>query len=140
MSQEQYSYSAGAFFNEDDFEQSIIEHLSGKLGYEFLHGPNVPRTSDAYDDAFLPDIIEDAMARINPGKPRQAIKAAIKKLEGIEGGSLVKKNKIFMDMLQCGAEVSFFDGKQDTNDIVYLFDFDNPEANEFHVVNQWTYV
>ena len=140
MSQEQYSYSAGAFFNEDDFEQSIIEHLSGKLGYEFLHGPNVPRTSDAYDDAFLPDIIEDALARINPGKPRQAIKAAIKKLEGIEGGSLVKKNKIFMDMLQCGAEVSFFDGKQDTNDIVYLIDFDNPEANEFHVVNQWTYV
>ena len=140
MGQREYAYISGTFFNEDDFEQSVIEHLRDKLDYEFLHGPDVARTSDAYDDAFLPDVVEYAIARINPGKPRQAVKAAIKKVEDIEGGSLVKKNKAFMDMLQCGVEVSFFDGKRDVNDIVYLVDFENPEANEFHVVNQWTYV
>lgn len=140
MGQYQYAYSKMSFFNEDAFEQSIIEHLCDQHGYEFLHGPDVPRSSDAYDDAFLPDVIEDAIAKVNPGKPRQAVKAAIKKLEDIEGGTLVKKNKAFMDMLQNGAEVSYFDGKQDVNDIVYLVDFDNPQANEFHVVNQWTYV
>ena len=135
-----YQYVSSAFFNEDDYEQSIIEHLRDNLGYEYLHGPDVPRSSDAYDDAFLPDIIEDAIAKVNPGKPRQAVRAAVKRLKEIEGGSLVQKNKAFMDMLQNGCEVAYFDGKRDVNDIVRLIDYEDPEANEFHVVNQWTYV
>ena len=34
----------------------------------------------------------------------------------------------------------FFDGKEDRNDIVYLLDYANPDNNDFHVVNQWTFV
>lgn len=34
----------------------------------------------------------------------------------------------------------YFDGKEERNDIVRLLDFDNPESNTFHVVNQWTFV
>ena len=81
-----------------------------------------------------------ALERINPGADRQALFAAITKLKEIEGGTLVSKNKAFMDMMQGGVEVRWFDGVRDRNEIVRLVDFDNPTRNEFHVVNQWTYV
>ena len=135
-----YACVSGTFFNEDSFEKAIIEHLETELGYEHLYGPDVPRTSDAYDDAFLPDVIEQALEHINPDKPKQAIKAALKRVGEIEGSNLIQKNKVFMDMLQNGVEISFFDGSESVNDIVRLVDFDNPENNAFHVVNQWTYV
>ena len=133
-------HSTGNTFNEDAFEQGIIDHLCTAHGYEYLHGPDVPRSSDAFDDAFLPDVIVPALERINPGVNRRAIDAAVTKLKEIEGSTLVAKNKVFTDMLQGGVEVRWYDGKEDKNDIVRLIDFDSPERNEFHVVNQWTYI
>lgn len=129
-----------SLFNEDAFERGLIDYLCTEQGYDHLYGPDVPRSSDAFDDAFLPDVIEPALATINPGIKRKAIDAAISKLKEIEGNSLVAKNKVFMDMLQNGVEVRWFDGKEDRTDIVHLIDFDNPERNTFHVVNQWTYI
>ena len=127
-------------FNEDAFEQGIIDHLCTEHGYKYLHGPNVHRSSDAYDDAFLPDVISPALEYINPTLDRRAVEGAVTKLKEIEGGTLVAKNRVFMDMLQGGVEVRWYDGKEDRTDIVRLVDYDDPERNEFHVVNQWTYV
>ena len=136
-----YSYEViSSVFNEDAFEQGVVDHLCSEHGYEYLYGPDVPRSSDAFDDAFLPDVIEPALEAINTGISRRAVDAAITKLKEIEGGTLVSKNKSFMDMLQGGVEVRWFDGEGDRNEIVRLVDFDNPERNEFHVVNQWTYI
>lgn len=141
MSSGSYSYEViSSVFNEGAFEQGVIDHLCSEHGYEHLYGPDVPRSSDVFDDAFLPDVVEPALERINPGADRQALFAAITKLKEIEGGTLVSKNKAFMDMMQGGVEVRWFDGVRDRNEIVRLVDFDNPTRNEFHVVNQWTYV
>lgn len=141
MSSGSYSYEViSSVFNEGAFEQGVIDHLCSEHGYEHLYGPDVPRSSDAFDDAFLPDVVEPALERINPGADRQALFAAITKLKEIEGGTLVSKNKAFMDMMQGGVEVRWFDGVRDRNEIVRLVDFDNPTRNEFHVVNQWAYV
>lgn len=136
-----YSYEViSSVFNEEAFEQGVVDHLCSEHGYEYLYGPDVPRSSDAFDDAFLPDVIGPALEAINTGINRRAVDAAITKLKEIEGGTLVSKNKAFMDMLQGGVEVRWFDGERDRNEIVRLVDFDNPTRNEFHVVNQWTYV
>lgn len=136
-----YSYEViSSVFNEDAFEQGVVDHLCSEHGYEYLYGPDVPRSSDAFDDVFLPDVIGPALEAINTGISRRAVDAAITKLKEIEGGTLVSKNKSFMDMLQGGVEVRWFDGEGDRNEIVRLVDFDNPERNEFHVVNQWTYI
>lgn len=140
MSTVQYYALSGAFFNEDEFEHSVIGYLQEELGYEYLYGPDVSRTSDAYDDAFLPNVIEDAVLAINRDLPIQAIELAIQKLKDIEGGTLIQKNKVFMDMLQNGVEVRFFEDGEEKNEIVNLVDFDVPGNNQFHVVNQWTYV
>lgn len=138
METAEYSLSQG--FSENDFEQSIIDYLCTEHGYGYLYGPDVPRSSDAFDDAFLPDDMVISLERINPGISRRAIDVAITQLKEIEGGSLAAKNKVFTDMLQSGVEVRWFDGKEDRTDIVRLIDFDEPEFNTFYVVNQWTYV
>ncbi|MDY2778209.1 MAG: type I restriction endonuclease subunit R [Collinsella sp.] len=126
--------------DENWYEQVIIEHLRDNLEYEFLHGPDVPRSTDEYRDVYLPAVFPAALRRINPSLPQQAIQEALLKLGCIEGGALAQKNEVFNDYLQNGVEVRFFDGKEERNDIVYLLDFENPRNNDFHVVNQWTFV
>lgn len=136
---EDFSFSKPPL-NEDWYEQTIIEHLEEKLGYEYLYGPNIPRTSDDYRDVFLTGVLSESLRRINKGLPQAAIDEAILKINNVEGGSLEQRNEIFTEYLQSGIEVHFYDGKQETDDIVRLLDFDNPENNSFHVVNQWTFI
>ena len=126
--------------NEDWFEQVIVEHLVDNLGYDHLYGPDVRRSSDDYRDVFLPDVLPDALARINKGLPSAAIDEAILKISNVEGGTLEQRNETFNDYLQSGVEVRYFDGEQDRDEIVRLLDFDDPGNNDFHVVNQWTFV
>lgn len=126
--------------NEDFFENAIIEHLRDNLGYEHLYGPDVARTTDAYEDVFLPGELSESLTRINPDLPPQAITEAILKLNNVEGGKLEQRNEIFHDYLQNGVEVHFYDGKHECDDIVKLIDYKNPDNNNFHVVNQWTFV
>lgn len=126
--------------NEDWFEQVVVEHLVDNLGYEHLYGPDVRRSSDDYRDVFLPNVLPDALARINKGLPSAAIDEAILKISNVEGGTLEQRNETFNDYLQSGVEVRYFDGEQDRDEIVRLLDFDDPGNNDFHVVNQWTFV
>lgn len=126
--------------NEDWFEQVIVEHLVDNLGYDHLYGPDVRRSSDDYRDVFLPDVLPDALARINKGLPSAAIDEAILKISNVEGGTLEQRNETFNDYLQSGVEVRYFDGEQDRDEIVRLLDFDDPGNNDFHAVNQWTFV
>lgn len=126
--------------NEDWFEQVIVERLVDNLGYDHLYGPDVRRSSDDYRDVFLPDVLPDALARINKGLPSAAIDEAILKISNVEGGTLEQSNETFNDYLQSGVEVRYFDGEQDRDEIVRLLDFDDPGNNDFHVVNQWTFV
>lgn len=126
--------------DEDWYEQSLIEYMVDNLGYTHLYGPDVTRTSDEYRDVFLPDVLPEALHRINKGLPSAAIEEAMLKIQNVEGGTLEQRNETFNDYLQSGVEVHFFDGKEERDDIVKLLDFDNPENNDFHVVNQWTFV
>mgnify|MGYP000959430373 FL=1 len=135
----EYEYHAFAI-DEDFYEKTLIEYFCENLDYEHLYGPDVPRTTTEYHDVFLPDILPEALERINPTLPRQAINEAVLKINDIDAGSLQQRNEAFHEYLQSGVEVRFFDGKEEQNDIVYLIDFDNPENNDFHVVNQWTFV
>lgn len=126
--------------DEDFFEDVIIEHLCAEFGYEHLYGPDVSRSSNKYDDVFIPDVLPRALRRINPSLPFPAIQEAIQKIEDIDTGSLEQRNEKFNDYLQNGVEVHFYDGKEERDDIVYLLDFEKPDNNDFHVVNQWTFV
>ena len=58
MSEVEY---AAISINEDFYEQAIIEYFTTNLGYEYLHGPDIERTSEKYDDVFLPDVLPVAL-------------------------------------------------------------------------------
>lgn len=140
MSNREYAIVDFPVVDEEFFEQAVIDHLRDSLGYTHLYGPDVARSDDSYHDVFLPDVFPEALRRINPGLPCQAIDEALIKLNGIDFGSLPQKNEAFSDYLQSGVEVRFFQNGEERNDIVRLLDFDDPNNNDFHVVNQWTFV
>lgn len=135
----EHELNHGSLFDEAYFEQAVIEHLSA-MGYERLYGPNIERTDSSYHDALLPGVLEDCVRRINPSAHPAALTEALRKVTDIEGVDLLSRNIRFMDYLQSGVEVSYFDGEKTTSDNIRIIDFDHPENNVFNVVNQWTYV
>ena len=72
--------------------------------------------------------------------PHTAIDDALYRLKNFENGELVQKNMVFMDYLQNGVPVRYFDGSEEKSSIVYLIDYDNVNNNSFIVANQWTFI
>ncbi|MBP3817832.1 MAG: type I restriction endonuclease subunit R [Butyrivibrio sp.] len=125
-----------AFYTEADYENSIIE-LFQNMGYRHVYGPDVDRdfNSPIYDSELV-----TALTRLNPDMPSDAISDALYKLKNFENAELVQKNEVFMDYLQYGVEVRYFEKGEERSGLVYLADYKNPNNNSFIVANQWTYV
>ncbi|GHU77306.1 hypothetical protein FACS1894188_11320 [Clostridia bacterium] len=62
---------------------------------------------------------------------------AVYKLRNFEG-DLFQKNRQFMDYLQNGVSVNFFDKGEDKSALVCLIDYVNIKRNTFTIANQWT--
>jgi type I restriction enzyme R subunit len=122
-------------FTEERFENAVLEVFRDTLGYAYAYGPDVVRdySEPLYIDELLP-----ALQRINPKLPEAAINEAVYKLRNFEGGSFEQKNKDFMDYLQNGVSVNFFNGKEQDSALVKLVDYENTDRNTFTVANQWT--
>ena len=71
--------------------------------------------------------------------PGQAIDEAVLKLNSLDSGSLVQKNRVFMDWLQNGITVKYASGGEERSGIVRLVDYENAGQNEFLVVNQFSF-
>ena len=126
--------------NEEFYEEALIQYLCDNLNWTHLYGPDVLRSSEKFQDAFMCEELPASLKRINKGMPQAAIDEAIYKISNIDAGSLAQRNEVFTEYLQSGVEVHFFDGKEERDDIVQLLDYENVENNTFNVVNQWTYV
>lgn len=123
-------------FTEDNYEKALISLFEG-MGYQYLYGPNIER--DYYVPCYEAQL-EESLQTVNPKKPHAAIHEAIIKLRNIDMGSLVQRNETFTDYLQHGIEVSYFNGKEMRNEMVYLIDFEHTDKNTFQVINQWTFI
>ena len=129
-------------YNEDHYEQTLIQLFTQRLGYDYLNGYDI-QSSYAEKDYFCPLYLErlrQMLRRLNPSLPSSALEEAERKLLRIEAGNMVQNNELFMDYLQHGVEVTFHDGLELKNDIVYLADYEHVSRNDFLLVNQWTYV
>lgn len=124
-------------FNENTFEQAVIELLES-LGYTHIYAPDMNR--DDYTNPIMESALTDSLVRVNKTLPLEAIQEAMLKLRTIDNGSLIQKNKTFMDYLQNGIEVQYFHKSELRSSIVYLIDYDNVDRNTFYAVNQYTYV
>ena len=126
----------GVFFTEEKYENSVIE-LFENMGYSHVYGPDIER--DFYSPLYE-EVLESALYRLNKGLPSDAIQDAIFKLKNFENGELVQKNEVFMDYLQNGIPVRYFENGEERSSIVYLIDYKNTENNSFIVANQWTFI
>jgi type I restriction enzyme R subunit len=124
------------FYTEADYENTIIE-LFENMGWRHVYGPDVDRD---YEDPLYEDELDDTIRRINPDMSENAIHEALYKLKNFENADLVQKNAVFMDYIQNGVEVRYFDGKEERAGIVYLVDYQNIDNNSFVIANQWTFV
>ena len=124
-------------FTEDMFEQAVLELLE-KMGYTHIYAPDMNRTD--YSSPILENELRDSLVRLNKKLPLEAIDEAISKLKNFDTGSLVQKNMIFMDYLQNGITVKYFDKGEERSSIVYLIDYTKVDNNTFYAVNQYTYI
>ena len=93
-------------YTEENYENGVIELFRNSLGYSYQYGPDVVRDyrNPLYEDVLLP-----SLAAINALLPRTAVAEAVHKLKNLDSGSLLQKNMVFMDYLQNGVPVSYFE-------------------------------
>ncbi len=131
---------------ESEIEIMTIEELVS-LGYTYLAGvdiapemPNAERNS--FSDILLMDRLSNALARLNPAVPSEAIRDATKKLSRIASSNMLTDNENFHRMLVNGVPVEYRSGSDIVGDTIRICDFsgDGIKNNEFLVVNQFTII
>ncbi len=134
-----------AHLTESDIESAALDWLSSR-GYQTLFGPDIaPDMSaaerDNYGQVVLERRLRQALARLNPRIPADALEEALRKMTRPDSPSLVANNHAFHRMLIEGipVEVQRKDGSHG-HEQVWAIDFEDPENNEFLAVNQFTVV
>ncbi len=130
----------GVIFTEASYENSIIELFKNDLGYEHVYAPDLERDDYAVRNPLYEDVLIDSLYRLNRNLPEDAIFDALYKLKNFENGELVQKNMVFMDYLQNGIPVRYFEKGEERSAICYLVDYKNIDNNSFIIANQWTCV
>ncbi len=130
--------------NENDIEQLAIEELQA-LGYHYVYGADIAPDGEfpereSFSDVILKDRLRKAIARNNPGIPVHAQEDALRQVLRIHSPELLTNNEAFHRLLTEGVPVSYQKGSDTRGDLVWLIDFNQPEKNEFLVVNQFTIV
>ncbi|MDR1915962.1 MAG: DEAD/DEAH box helicase, partial [Synergistaceae bacterium] len=122
-------------FGEANYENAVLEIFHDTLGYTCVYGPDAARdyAVPLYMDELLP-----ALRIVNPKLPEPALNEAVYKLCNFESVDLLQKNRAFMDCLQNGVSVNYFDKGETRSALVHLVDYENVERNTFTVANQWT--
>ncbi len=128
---------------EADLENQVIALLQ-TLGYKYENGYNIAPAPDGarperadYRAVWLAGRLEGALRKLNPALPDAAIADAISKLKGLSG-SLINRNRGFHAMLRDGIRVEYEQNGEIVGKLAILADFENPDANEFLAVNQFS--
>lgn len=123
-------------FTESSYENAVID-LFQDMDYEYVYAPEIERD---YRSPLYEDVLEESIYRLNRDLPDDAVMEALNKLRNFENADLVQKNAKFMDYLQNGVPVRFFEKGEERSALVYLVDYDNIDRNSFIISNQWTYI
>ncbi len=134
-----------AHLTESDVESAALAWLSA-IGWGIAHGPDIApdqplaERSD-YGEVVLTQRLRDALARLNPGLPSEALEDAFRKLMSPEGSELLQRNRAFHRMLVDGVTVEYraadgtIRGAQ-----ARVIDFEHPPNNDWLAVNQFAVV
>jgi type I restriction enzyme R subunit len=128
------------------FLESTTLSWLASLGYTSLFGPDIaPEEPAAERESFVEVLLtrrlHDALRRLNPAMPSDALEEALRKVSRTESPSLLANNRAFHRQLIDGVSVEYQrkDGSI-AGDHARLLDFENPENNEFLAINQFTVI
>jgi type I restriction enzyme R subunit len=130
---------------ESTVEHSALAWLSD-LAWEVKHGPEIAPDGlfaerQDYSQVVLNQRLRDALARLNPDLPPEALEDAFRKLVNPPGATLEQRNRALHRMLVDGVTVEYrrpdgaIAGAQ-----ARVLDFDDPDNNDWLAVNQYTVV
>jgi type I restriction enzyme, R subunit len=132
------------------FTESVVEEAAlawlGALGYSIAHGLDIAPGELAaerkdYGQVVLEDRLRQALARLNPKLPAEALEDAFRKIIRVEGATPEARNRAFHRLLVDGVTVEYrrpdgsIAGAQ-----VRAMDVAQPDANDWLAVNQFTVV
>lgn len=129
---------------ESAVEDLAIQHLE-EQGYTYISGPEIAPDSEtpmraSFEDVLLLEKVKAAIDRLNPGIPPATRADALKQIQRFHSPELITNNEAFHRLLTEGINVTYQKDGNPRGDYVWLIDFDNPENNEFTVVNQFTVI
>lgn len=127
-------------FTESVVEEAALDWLA-RLGYSVLHGPDIAagepaaeRSDSGYRDVVLEARLRAALTRLNPDLPQEALEDAHRKLMRLDAPSLIERNRTVHGItIEFRRQDGSIGGAQ-----ARLIDFDDPTANDWLAVNQFT--
>lgn len=130
-------------FNEDTLsEQPAIDQLV-RMGYEFIPGGKLdPQEAEDCERSSRREVVLVARLRrklkeLNPEATEETLDKAIRHVTNIPGTGLLDENKTFHKELVSNISIEQETSGVRRNLTIKFFDFENPERNEFLVVNQF---
>lgn len=135
-----------SFISEDDIEQAICNRLSqAEYGWKRIEccpkmeaQDEVASTGRANSsECILPEVFLNALRRLNPQVKDEVLKGILQDFrKDYSGTDMTDTNYKFYNRIRNGIRVEVQkEGKEDF-DIVKIIDFEQPERNDFHCVNQ----
>lgn len=127
---------------EDQVELQSIEWFKD-LGYQYVCGYDIavdgetPERTD-YRSVILRDRLLSVLIRLNPEIPKSAIDTALSQLVNPNIPFLMSCNRQVHSWLTKGVKVTYQEGNETIGKQLNVIDFDNPDNNDWLVVNQFT--
>jgi type I restriction enzyme, R subunit len=132
-----------AVISEDHIEQIVIEEFID-LGYSYVNGADISPDGISqerqFDEVVLKQRLQAAISKLNPKIPYEAQEEAVKKLLRTNSPNLFQNNYDVHKYLTDGVDVEYRKGDRIAGDKVWLIDYENPNNNEYLVVNQFTII
>jgi type I restriction enzyme R subunit len=130
-------------FSESVVEQATLAWLES-VGWAIANGaeiaPGEPGAErESYAQVILERRLRDALARLNPSLPSDALDEAFRKLVRIDGADLIQRNRALHRLLVDGVTVEYRDSDGAIRGAqAGVIDFDRPAPNDWLAVNQFS--
>jgi type I restriction enzyme R subunit len=136
------------------FSESVVEEAAlawlESIGWQVAHGPEIAPDMPAaeranYGEVVLARRLRDALARLNPALPVEALEDAFRRLTRPEGADLIQRNRALHRLLVDGVTVEYRlpAGQEGDADGAIrgaqarVIDFDDRDNNDWLAVNQF---